>query len=116
MKNTIGMLFLLVGLSLIAVGSYNGFESYNKELIKNNADNLIDGIYVFENEKVIVSSLNEGSLGVLINNETYEFENKGDIYENSLLGLVIEFKNNSLIISKDGQEVSKYIKNDNNKK
>ena len=119
MKKICGMLFLIIGLTLIGRGTYSFFEEYDLYLIKennkNNKDlvqesNTIEGNYVLDNEIINVKTNTEQEISVAVNNETYNLKYNGEYYENSIVGLLIRFDTNSLIVTMNNEEPIVYYK------
>lgn len=110
MYKMISSLYLLVGLFLVGVGSYIVFENYNISL-SSSSNQLYTGVYKYNDNTIVVSNKSDNSLFLSINNETYDFEFNGKVFENIKMGMIAEFKNDSLILIRDGQELNTYKKN-----
>ena len=96
------MLFVLIGLFLIGVGSYIAFENYGNKLEQssNVQNKLYTGIYYASSDIVKVIEENDNDMLVQINNETYSFMKNGDIFENKETGVHIEFMGDNLMLYK----------------
>jgi hypothetical protein len=104
MKNLYGVMFSIIGVFLVGVGSFVYFENYGYYLESSLKNNLYEGVYKSDNNEIIVKDKDK-SLMVTINNEEYEFVLNNNIYENKEVGLEITIKDNELKIIKDGEVV-----------
>lgn len=105
MRNVIGLSFIVFGILLIGIGSYNGFEKYGELLANSNKNSYYDGMYIASGDTIKVSSEEKEVIKVLINTETYDFKYNGNYYENEETGLYIIFDKEKLILYKDGEEI-----------
>lgn len=107
MRKVIGTLFMTLGLVLIGIGTFDGFEKFEKDLIRESKKSYYDGLYLTEGDCIVVSSdaENDNSLYVLINNDTYEFIFNGDYFINEDSGFYILFSYDQLILYKDGEKI-----------
>ncbi len=103
MKNLYTVLFVSIGLFLIGVGTYIGFENYNKTFFDEKEKDTIGGVYYAAGDLVNVQEEDNDLLMVKINKETYEFILFDDMYMNSETGFSIKFDNNQLILYKDDE-------------
>ena len=112
MRKIVSYLLLAIGFTLIGIGSYSFFEKYG-EYIKISKDDLYTGIYKIDNDYAYVEVIERNNLSITLNDEAYEFHYDGKYYENDLLGLFVEFKNDALILFKDGSKIKVYYKEKN---
>lgn len=110
MIKKVGLIVLLVGLVLVGVGSYEGFEMYDKYLKDSNTLSLYTGVYKSVDHDVEVVSASANTILVTINNESYEFSLNGDYYENDLLNYKIKMLNQSLSLFIEGEETEVFYK------
>lgn len=116
MRKKLAFIFLIIGLSFTGYGVFNFFEKYDEYLIKKNEDtnknSIYEGTYKFDDNFVKVSAVENDNILILINNESYEFKyNENEKYfESDESGLLASFQNDSVILSKDGEEVNIYYK------
>ncbi len=104
MKNLIGVMFSIIGVFLVGVGSYVYFENYGYYLESSLKNNLYEGVYKNDDNNVVIKDKDK-SLMVTINNEQYEFIKDNNIYINEESGLEITINGNELKLSKDGETV-----------
>ena len=105
MRKIIGSFLITVGLVLIGIGSYNGFEKFGNDLFAEHKKSYYDGLYLAPGDSVTVSSEDKEVIKVSINSETYEFKFNGSYYEDEYSGFYIYFTNDQLTIYKDGEEI-----------
>ncbi len=105
MRKIIGLTFIVVGLVLVGLGSYDGFERYGQDLFAEDKKNYYDGLYLTAGDSITVYSENKDDLKVSINNETYEFYYNGKYYENKESGFYIIFDEDNLVLYKDGEQI-----------
>lgn len=110
MNKMLSSLYFLVGFFLIGVGSYIVFENYNISL-SSSKNQLYTGVYKSSDNTIVVSNKSKNVLFLSINNESYDFEFNGKAFENIKMGMVVEFKDDFLVLLKDGRELDKYKKN-----
>ncbi len=110
MKNIFGFLFTLTGLVLIGIGTYFGFEKFNKEFFSENNDSLYNGVYFASSDVISVEEENDNSIIVQINQETYKFLYDGEFFINQESGLYINFQDKKLILYKDGEKIKTLYK------
>ena len=110
MIKKVGLIVLLVGLVLVGVGSYEGFEMYDKYLKDSNTLSLYTGVYKSVDHDVEVVSASANTILVTINNESYEFSLNGDYYENDLLNYKIKMLNQSLSLLLKVKKLKFFIK------
>ena len=103
MKKIIGSFLIAVGLVLIGIGSYNGFEKFGNDLFAESKKSYYDGLYLAPGDSVMVTSEDKEVVKVLINSETYEFRYNGKYFENEYSGFYIYFTSDQLSIYKDGE-------------
>jgi len=105
MKNLYGVLFTLIGLFLVGIGTYIDFENYNLIFYNEENDSLYTGVYYAASD--IVSVIEEGNdnLIVKINQEPYEFTYDGVNYINKETGFYISFSDDNMTIYKNGEIV-----------
>ena len=109
MKNIVSSLFIVIGLCLIGYGSFNFFEKYD-EYLETKDEVVIAGTYVQDENYAIVNLESNNNLTISLNDEVYEFYFDGEKYENGILGMIADFKDDKLILYKDGEEVGNYLK------
>lgn len=105
MRQAIGMFFIAVGLVLIGIGTFDGFEKIGKDLISEHKKSYYDGLYITAGDTILVTSQDDKVISVLLNDETYEFVYNGEYYENEYSGFYIYFSNNELNLYKDGEKI-----------
>ena len=105
MKNLYGILFTLIGLFLVGVGAYIGFENYNIKFYSEEKGSLYSGVYFAAGDIVNVIEEEQDKMFVEINQESYEFYYNGEYYVNQETGFYIIFSNDKLTIYKDGEEI-----------
>ena len=105
MRKTIGLLLVFVGLFLIGLGSFNEFELFERDLMRNNKKSYYDGLYLASGDSILVTSKSEKIIKVLINDESYDFTYNGSYYENEYSGFYIEFSNDEMSLYKDGEMI-----------
>ena len=111
MNKLFGSLFIIVGLSMIGIGSYNEFETIRKKLIGNNKQNSYNsGLYVASGDSILVTQDKEDIISVVLNNKKYEFKYNGDYFEDIESGFYIIFENDELNLYKDGEVIKKMQK------
>lgn len=115
MKKKLAFVFFIIGLSFTGYGVFNFFEKYDEYLMNKNVDNknkIYEGTYKFDDDFVKVLSTEKDNLLILINNESYEFKYNEDkkYFESDESKFLASFQNNSIILSKDGEEVKIYYK------
>jgi uncharacterized protein YneR len=104
MKNLIGVMFSIIGVFLVGVGSYVYFENYGYYLESSLKNNLYEGVYKNDDNNIVIKDKDD-SLIVTINNEQYEFIKDNNIYINEESGLEITINGNELKLSKNGEIV-----------
>ena len=104
MKNLIGVMFSIIGVFLVGVGSYVYFENYGYYLESSLKNNLYEGVYKNDDNNIVIKDKDD-SLIVTINNEQYEFIKDNNIYINEESGLEITINGNELKLSKNGETV-----------
>ena len=102
MKNLIGVMFSIIGVFLVGVGSYVYFENYGYYLESSLKNNLYEGVYKNDDNNIVIKDKDK-SLMVTINNEQYEFVKDNNIYINEESGLEITINGNELKLLKDGE-------------
>lgn len=105
MRQVIGMFFISVGLILIGIGTFDGFEKIGQDLISEHKKSYYDGLYLTAGDSIVVSSESDKVMNVLINDEMYEFTYNGEFYENEYSGFYIMFSNDELNLYKDGEKI-----------
>ena len=105
MKKIFGFLFMLFGLFLIGIGSYDGFETFSKELTREDKKSYFDGLYYASGDSVFVAQENDKVIKVSINNEAYEFVYNGEFYEDENSGFYLKIDNEELTLYKDGEVI-----------
>ena len=110
MIKKVGLAVLLVGLFLVGVGSYEGFEMYDKYLKDTNVSSLYTGVYKSIDHNVEIVSASTDMLLVTINNKSYEFSLRDDYYENDLLNYKIKMLNQALSLFIEGEETEIFYK------
>ena len=85
MKNLIGVMFSIIGVFLVGVGSYVYFENYGYYLESSLKNNLYEGVYKNDDNNIVIKDNN--------------------IYINEESGLEITINGNELKLSKDGEIV-----------
>ena len=105
MRKIIGTLFMTVGLVLIGIGTFDGFEKIGKDLMRDNKNSYYDGLYLTEGDCIMVTSEDSENIYVLLNNETYEFKYNGKYFINEDSGFYIVFSNEELLLYKDGEKI-----------
>lgn len=129
MKRKIGIAFLVLGISIMGIGIYSFFESYDNYLkderakkeekeeikeanenIKENSTNNYDGDYIHDGEKISIKTISSETIYVSVNEEGNEFTLNGDKFENKSVDLFIEFNNNCLTLSNDSDNTKQYCK------
>ena len=105
MRKVIGTVFVIFGLLLIGLGTFNEFELFEQRLIRDNKKSYYDGVYLTSGDTVFVSSQNKETIKVSINDEAYEFIYNGQYYENKESGFYIIFSENDLTLFKDGEKI-----------
>lgn len=109
MKKIVGFLFIVCGLVLIGIGSYDGFEKFEKELTSEN-ESKYTGLYLSTGDSIIVNQVSEEKIRASINAKEYEFTNYGDYYENEESGFYIKFIDDELRLFKDGEMIKTLYK------
>ncbi len=106
MKKKIGIAVLLAGLTLVGVGSYEGFEIYDKYLKSEKIDgsSLYTGIYKSIDSNIKVISATDDKVVISLNDMPYEFKLKGDFFENDLLNFKIKMMNEKITLFSEGDE------------
>ncbi len=105
MRKIIGALFVVVGLCLIGLGSFNEFEMFEQELIRDHKKSYFDGLYLTAGDSILVKSQSDKIIKVSINDETYEFVFNGNYYENKESGFYLLFSEDELTLFKDGEKI-----------
>jgi len=105
MKNLFGVMFSIIGIFLVGVGSFVYFENYGYYLESSLKNNVYEGIYKSDDNNIIVKEKDD-SFSVTINNEEYEFVLNNNIFENKEVGLELIIKDNELKLLKDGEVVA----------
>lgn len=105
MKKLYGILFTFVGLFLVGIGSFIGFENYNIIFYGEENNSLYTGVYYAASDLVSVTEEDNEKIIVQINQESYEFIFDGVYYTNEETGFYIKFIENKLTIYKDGEVV-----------
>ena len=108
----ISILLLIIGLFLLAIGSFNFFEKYNNYLLDEEKDTnmILEGKYTNSNDTLIVTAIKDDLLSITINNETFDFEYNGNYYKNDVLNYLIKFQNDNLIVINNGEESTYFTK------
>lgn len=105
MKNLYGILFTLIGLFLVGIGAYIGFENYDVIFYSKERESLYNGVYFASGDIVNVLEEDDKTLEVVINQEPYLFTWNGEYFVNKENGFYVKFKNEMLTIYKDGEEI-----------
>ncbi len=105
MRKFIAISFMIVGLLLIGLGSFNEFELFERDLMGNHKKSYYDGLYLTSGDSILVTSKSEDIIKVLINDETYDFIFNGKYYEDEYSGFYILFSNDELSLFKDGEKI-----------
>ncbi len=113
MNNKKGVAILILGLILVGVGSYFGFERYDKYLESKNIKKpktVYAGVYKSENNSLSIIEENKDSLKLSIGEESYIFEKNGENFDNIELNYSINIEKDKLTLVKNGQESELYYK------
>ena len=103
MNKIIGTIFIIIGLILIGIGSYQEFNEFGKLLVSDNQNNLHDGLYITSGDSISVTSQDNNVLEVVLNEKFYEFKYNGSYYEDKISGFYIIFTDDDLSLYKDGE-------------
>ena len=112
MKKIIGIVVIIIGLLLIGYGSFELFEKYDEYLETKNSE-FYTGTYMAYDDYAFVQVVDNEKMIITFNDESYEFSYSDGFYENDLMGLVVDFSNDNLVLSKNGEEVKIYYKQKN---
>ena len=105
MNKIIGTIFIIIGLILMGIGTYEEFDNFQNTLISEGQKNYHDGLYVTSGDSITVTSLNSNEINVLLNNVNYTFIHNGKYYEEKESGFYIYFEDDELTLYKDGEEI-----------
>lgn len=101
MNKIIGAIFIIIGLVLIVIGSYQEFNEFGDLLVSDNKSELHDGLYITSGDSITVTSQENDILKVVLNERVYEFEYDGLYYKDKLSGYYILFEDDDLRLYKD---------------
>ncbi len=106
MNKIIGAFFIIVGLILIGIGTYEEFSDLGNLLISESKDsNYYDGLYITSGDTITISSQSKDIMDVMINSDLYEFTFNGSYYENKNSGFSILFNDDELTLYRNGEEI-----------
>lgn len=99
MKRILGFTCIIAGLFMIAVGSYSGFELYNRYLI-NTSTFMFKGEYVNDSRIINIYDTKDENFTAFIDGFKYEFYYDGNIYKatNMDSNYLIKFVDDDLIL------------------
>ena len=106
MNKIIGAFFIIVGLILIGIGTYQEFNNISNLLVSETRDNnYYDGLYITSGDSITISSQSKDVMDVMINSDLYEFTFNGSYFENKNSGFYILFNDNELTLYRNGEEI-----------
>ncbi len=110
MNNKKGIVILIIGLILVGIGSFYGFEKYDDYLTSKNIKKIYTGVYKSENNYLSINEEEKNTLKITIGEESYIFTKNEDVYDNTELKYSVKIENDKLTLIKNGQDIELYYK------
>ena len=110
MSNKKGLFLLVIGLLLVGIGSYFGFEKYGEYLKNKNNQQLYTGIYKSEENTISVMDVTDEKIKISIDDTVYILDYNGQYYENKENNYQLKIDNKSLTLLKNNEESEEFYK------
>lgn len=105
MNKIIGTILIIIGLILIGLGTYQEFQNFENTFVSETKSNYLDGLYITSGDSITVTTQNDSTIDVIINNADYEFTYNGNYYENKKSGFYIIFNDKELTLYRNGEKI-----------